>query len=273
MNVQEPQNNLPPAIVETLGKADELRMDGQLDVAISLLKQELESADTGGLMQYKGRISLAMAIAESYVELGETQKALQTLAGEAVFAKATFAEIKATGAEDEKRTAFQGLVQLRDFHTRIALLGRAAPEVAVREWVIGPPTTLADLKGKVTLLEFWATWCKPCEQMFPKLNQLHQAHRGDGLEIVALTRFFMSYGAPEPVQQEELSLIRSFVENHGVEFRVGVSPDEQTQTTFGAIGLPIIVLIDRQSVIRHITVSTEDERLKTALTNCLEEQA
>jgi thiol-disulfide isomerase/thioredoxin len=271
MNVEEPKE-LPETISAALARADELRVEGQLALAINQLETELAGADTAGLTQFKGRVSLALAIAELCVAAGDNQKAQQTLFTEATTAKLTFAEIKASGTEDEKRMAFRGLVQMRDFHTQIGLVGRPAPDFAVKEWVIGPATTLSDLKGKVTVLEFWATWCKPCEQVFPKLNQLHQEHSDRGLSIVALTRFFMSYGAPEQMQREELALIGSFVENLGVQFRVGVSEDEQTQTRFGATGLPLMVLVDRRGLVRNVAVSTEDERFQSLLSDCLEER-
>ena len=271
MNLTESQD-LSPSVVAALESAHKSRVEGHLDVAIERLETELEKAPDGAdLLHFKGRISLVMAIAEFCLAAGNQSKALQTLATEVVLAKSAFQNIKAVGTEDEKRMAFRGLVQMRDFHTQIALIGSQAPEFDVKEWIIGPPTTLADLKGKVTLLEFWATWCKPCEQMFPKLNELHKKHGGQGLVIVALTRFFLAYEGTEQAQLDELALIRSFIENHSVEFRVGVSEDEHTQTLFGAIGIPIIVLIDRRGIVRLITVSSEDERFKLALNECLNE--
>ena len=270
MNVTESQD-VSPSIADALERAHKSHSEGSTNLAIEQLEAELEeSAQASNLLQFKGRVSLAVAIAEFCVAAGDREKALRTLATEAVSAKAAFQNIKAVGTEDEKRMAFRGLVQLRDFHRQIALIGKPAPEFAVKEWIIGPPTTLADQKGKVTILEFWATWCKPCEQMFPKLNELHQSYGAQGLVILALTRFFLAYGQ-EQAQPDELALIRSFVENHGVEFRVGVSEDEETQTTFGATGLPMIALIDRRGIVRLLTVSTEDERFKSTLNECLNE--
>lgn len=270
MNVTESEH-LSPDIANALERAHQSHREGSTDLAIAQLEAELDkSASASDLMQFKGRVSLAVAIAEFCVAVGEREKALRTLVTEAASAKAAFQNIKAAGTEDEKRMAFRGLVQMRDFHRQIALIGRPAPEFAVKEWIIGPPTTLADLKGKVTILEFWATWCKPCEQIFPKLNELHQRYGAQGLVILALTRFFLAYGQ-EQAQPEELVLMRSFVENHGVRFRVGVSEDEQTQTTFGATGLPMMALIDRRGIVRLITVSTDDEKFKSTLNECLNE--
>ena len=270
MNVTE-SGDLSPNIAAALERAHQTHREGSTKLAIEMLEAELDkSPPPSDLLLFKGRVSMAVAIAEFCVAVEDREKALRTLVTESIAAKAAFQNIKAVGTEDEKRMAFRGLVQMRDFHTQIALIGKPAPEFAVKDWVIGPPTTLADQKGKVTILEFWATWCKPCEQMFPKLNELHESHADRGLVIIALTRFFLAYGQ-EQAQPEELALIRSFVENHGVKFRVGVSEDERDQTIFGAMGLPLIVLIDRGGIVRLVTVSTEDERFKLTLDECLNE--
>jgi thiol-disulfide isomerase/thioredoxin len=108
------------------------------------------------------------------------------------------------------------------------------------------------------LLEFWATWCKPCREMFPKLKKLHEQTASRGLEIVALTRHYLAYGGTEESMQEELQLMRTTVTEHGLSFPVGVAPDERLQAIYGANGLPTCFLIDRQGVIRYAGPGAED---------------
>ena len=261
---------LPPTIMAALDSAHKWRIEGNLDLAIERLEAVLdETPGTPDLMQYKVRVTLALAIAELCVVGGDSAKALRTLAAEANLAKATFQDIKAVGTDQEKRTAFRGLVQIRDVYTQLALTGRPAPELDVKEWIIGPPCTLAGLKGKVVLLEFWATWCKPCEEVFPKLKALYETYASQGLVILALTRHFLAYGGSQHSQAEELELIRDFVRKHAVDFPVGVSEDERMQSVYGATALPILVLIDRSGIVRQITVAPEDEQFKSALEQCL----
>jgi thiol-disulfide isomerase/thioredoxin len=263
---------LPSHLQATLEQAYQLQQEGKLEVAIKRLEVALaEIPQEPDQMQFKERVSLAMAIAEFCVTAGDSEKALATLATEIGLAKVTFQKIKVAGTDEEKRLAFRGLVQLRDYYTQIALFGQPAPKLAVKEWINGPPVTLAELKGRVVLLEFWATWCKPCEQMFPKLKALYENYASRGLVILALTRYFLAYGGTEDSQAKELELIRDFVKKHGIEFPVGVSEDESTQTAYGATALPIIALIDRQGLLRYFALATEDESFKRALEQCLKE--
>jgi len=64
--------------------------------------------------------------------------------------------------------------------------GKPAPELQVAEWVKGKSVTLAELKGKVVLLDFWGIWCGPCRRALPGLTELHRKYARDGLVIIAV---------------------------------------------------------------------------------------
>lgn len=264
--------HLPPHIIAALEEAHQFQDEGKAEAAINRLEEAL--ANTSGdseLDHFKQRVSLTIALAEFLVTAGNSEKAVASLAKEFGLAKALFQSIKAKGTEEDKRMAFRGLVQLRDLHTRLRLIEKPAPEIAVQEWLNGQPLSLVDLRGKVVLLEFWATWCKPCEQMFPKIKEFHQARAARGLEVIALTRFFMAYGGSPEAQAQEMTLIREFANTHSIEFPVGVSADESTQDAYGATALPMFALIDRTGVVRSFAFSPEDEKFKQTVDDCLNE--
>jgi thiol-disulfide isomerase/thioredoxin len=264
------QGHLPPHILEAFDEAHQLQRDGKIEAAIARLEDALTKlSPDSDLAQFKERVSLAMAIAEFSVGAGNAEKAISNLASQFNVAKETFQKIKATGTDEDKRMAFRGLVQLRDLHTRLKLIGQPAPELAVKEWLNSSPLTLADLKGKVVLLEFWATWCKPCQEMFPKLTSLYEQESKNGLEILAITRHYMAYGGTLEAKNEELDLIRKTVGDHGVTFRVAVADDEKLQATFGANGLPTVVLIDRMGIVQYAGPGGEDPAFEKSLRNCL----
>ncbi len=268
------QQHLPPHIVAAFDEAHQLQRDGNVEAAIARLQDALGNlSQDSDLAQFKERVSLTMAIAEFSVSAGNSDQAISSLASQFNVAKETFQKIKATGTDEDKRMAFRGLVQLRDLHTRLKLVGQPAPELTAKEWLNSGPLTLAESKGKVILLEFWATWCKPCEQMFPRVKEFHRNYADQGLEILALTRYFMAYGGPPEAKAQELTLIREFTTKHAVEFPVGVSEDESTQDAYGATALPMFALIDRTGVVSGFAFSPEDDTFRQALESCLKATA
>src|SRR5262249_59863938 len=75
------------------------------------------------------------------------------------------------------------------------MIGKPAPEIAGEFALNGKPTKLADLKGKVVLLDFWAVWCGPCIATFPHLREWNEKYKDKGLEIVGLTMYNFQNGS------------------------------------------------------------------------------
>lgn len=254
-----------------LNRASELQHAGKFGEALAELETALATARaTPYEIEFQTRIRLGTTLADTYLSLDRIQDARDLLSDEVAFAERISQIMQATGTLHQKRAATSGFLQVRDRAAQVALIGGPAPEISVKDWIIGEPVTLAELKGKIALLEFWATWCKPCQEMFPKLVSLHNSHAADGLELIALTRHYMAYGGTPEAMQEELQLIRSTVSQQGVKFRVGVAADEQLQAVYGANGLPTVVLIDRRGIVRYAGPGAEDKAFNIALQECLD---
>ena len=84
------------------------------------------------------------------------------------------------------------------------------------------PLNLADFKGKVVFLNFWATWCKPCEEEMPSMERLYQRYKDKGLVVLAISKD--ADGAPWP----------PFVKKHGLTFPVGLDPKMAVATPTGS---------------------------------------
>jgi thiol-disulfide isomerase/thioredoxin len=264
---QKPQER----VAALLSAAFALRRGGDNVAAAASLETALaEARSTPYEIEFRTRVEVAITLAEIYLAVEEVDKARSLLREEADFAERIFQLVQAGGTPEQKRAAAGGRVQLRDRARQVEILGAVAPDISVKTWINGEATTLESLRGRVVLLEFWATWCKPCAEMFPKLRELDEEYREHGLEVIALTRHYMAYRATAASQQEELELMRKVVGEHGLAFRVGVAEDERTQELYGATGLPMLALVDRSGVVRYAHFGGGvDPKFKEILVRCL----
>lgn len=141
------------------------------------------------------------------------------------------------------------------------LLGETAPELKdVDRWLPGSAQTLASLRGRVVLLDFWATWCVPCIEAFPSLIEWHQTYQKDGLEILAVTKY---HGEAEgfPVDNAaEIDFLQRFKRANRLPFSFVVAKDTGNQLTYGATAIPTVVLIDRKGVVRYVATGAGESR-------------
>jgi thiol-disulfide isomerase/thioredoxin len=98
---------------------------------------------------------------------------------------------------------------------RLNLIGKPAPPIAGAD-VDGKPVSLADFKGKVVLIDFWATWCPPCVASIPTLKALSQKFRGRGFVILGINVDATSEDVKEPDQA--LHAVRRFLVKQGVDW-------------------------------------------------------
>jgi thiol-disulfide isomerase/thioredoxin len=269
-SAQKPQER----VAAHLSAAFALRRGGETRAAAASLETALAEARALPYeIEFRTRVEVAITLAEIYLSVEEVEKARALLREEADFAERIFQLVQMSGTPEQKRAAAGGRVQLRDRARQVEILGSIAPEISVKTWINGEAATLCDLRGRVVLLEFWATWCKPCAEMFPKLRELDAEYRERGLEVIALTRHYMAYRATAASQEEELELMRKVIGEHGLAFRVGVSEDERTQELYGATGLPMLALIDRSGVVRYAHFGGGvDPKFKEILAKCLDER-
>ncbi len=259
---------------EGLNRAYAFARDGEARGAIQELENALQAARSSAYeVEFATRVHVALTLADLYLSVDELERARELLSEEAQFADKVVEITRLTGTGLQKRSAAGFRVQVRDRAAQVALIGKHAPEISVKQWLAGSPATIKDLRGRVVLLEFWATWCKPCAEMFPKLKLLHEEYNELGLEIIALTRHYFAERSLASSVEEELNLMRSVIAQHDVRFRAGVVEDERTQAIYGATGLPTLVLIDREGIVRDAGPGGgDDTRFKELLRKFLDEE-
>lgn len=122
--------------------------------------------------------------------------------------------------------------------TQHPLARKPVPEVAL-ELDQGGAFKPADAKGKVLVLDFWATWCGPCKASFPKVDAIYRKHKAEGLEVVAIN------------EDDEHSKVPAFVSETKVSFAIAFDKDGKAAESFGVQTMPSSFVIDRRGVVRY----------------------
>ena len=103
----------------------------------------------------------------------------------------------------------------------------------------GEEVTLTSLKGKVVLLDFWATWCGPCREAIPHLVALHKRYQEKGLVVIGMS-----------ADKGEGDVVRRFVQSMDIPYPIMIAP-EDVMRGYGVTALPTTVFIDREGRIRE----------------------
>ena len=136
--------------------------------------------------------------------------------------------------------------------------GSTAPDFELERLSGGEPISLARLRGQVVLVNFWATWCKPCEDEMPSMERLYRSLEGEGFELVAVS------------VDEDPDLVRAFRERLAVTFPIALDPTQDASSRYQTQGFPESLLVDRNGTVLERYVGPRDwsvyrERIRSLL--------
>jgi thiol-disulfide isomerase/thioredoxin len=164
---------------------------------------------------------------------------------------------------------------LKRKQNQMRLQGELAPELTIAKWIEQAPVKIAELRGRVVLLDFWATWCGPCLAAFPHLREWHEKFKTRGLVILGITTFYGRGEGHEMTPAEELSYLERFKKQYGLPYGVAVTDTDNNHRTYGISAIPTAVLIDRRGVIRLLTTGSgggNETEIEATIEKLLEEK-
>lgn len=114
--------------------------------------------------------------------------------------------------------------------------GDRAPELSFKS-LKGKTVSLTSFRGRIIVLNFWATWCPPCKAEMPVLNRIYRDYRDQGVVVVAVT------------VQSTPGAIKRFVEKNQLEFPILINFKGRSLRTYSVISIPVTFLIDQRGVV------------------------
>jgi peroxiredoxin len=138
------------------------------------------------------------------------------------------------------------------------LCAAPVPPTPAPPWALkdpdGKPVSSDQFRGKVVVLDFWATWCTPCKAEIPGYIELQKKYAAEGLVFVGVS-----------VDQDGAKIVKKFVEDHGINYPVVLAGDSDIQDAYGDQSppapismIPTTFIIDRAGMIRDKKVGKEN---------------
>lgn len=113
------------------------------------------------------------------------------------------------------------------------------------------PLRLSDFRGKVVLVDVWATWCPPCREEIPGFIKLYEKYKDKGLEIIGIS-----------VDQGGKNIVKTFTEKFKINYHIVIGDPEEVMKIFGPIrGIPTTFLIDEKGMIKNKYIGYRPEEV------------
>lgn len=119
------------------------------------------------------------------------------------------------------------------------MLGERMPDFKLKR-LDGKTVTAGDYKGKFLFINIWATWCPPCVEEMPSMENLYRAMKGTGFDMLAIS-----------IDKGGEDVVRKFVKKHGLTFTILLDPKSRAAKSFKTTGVPETFLVSPEGIIIH----------------------
>ncbi|MEK4254808.1 redoxin domain-containing protein [Ureibacillus sp. FSL K6-2830] len=135
-----------------------------------------------------------------------------------------------------------------------------APEFTLTD-LSGADVKLSDFKGKIVILNFWATWCPPCREEMPAMQKFYEQNKENGIEIVAVNLTNIDNG---------VQAVESFVQDYGLTFPILLDKDGVVGNTYGILTLPTSYILDPKGGVIQKIIGPMNEQMMTEIVNSIQ---
>lgn len=144
-----------------------------------------------------------------------------------------------------KKRIFSFALALSLFTSPLALAQKIAPDFILPSE--DGPLVLSELQGKVIYLDFWASWCPPCRESFPWMNELQKKYGTRGLKVIAVNL------------DKERDSVRNFLAATPSSVSIAYDPEGAIAENYGVMGMPSSYLIDRSGNLHSSHIGFRDK--------------